>query len=73
MEFVLSSVRGGMEREWDGVAGGVLIAGGRKGGIALWLKLDGNDWEGGSSTRDNAICHYAFLFSLEDRGLLVEV
>jgi len=43
MEFVLGSVREGMERGCGGVAGGAPIAWEKEAGVALWLKVDGND------------------------------
>jgi hypothetical protein len=43
MEFVLSLVREGMERGCSGVAGGAPIKGGKEDGVAVWLKVDGND------------------------------
>jgi hypothetical protein len=43
MEFVWSLVREGMERCCGEVAGRAPIGGEKEDGVALWLKVDGND------------------------------
>ncbi len=68
MEFVLGSVRGGMERGCV-----ALSARGGKGDVALWLKLDGMFEREVLVRRTMPYATALFSFGLADRGRLVKV